>query len=355
MSKILYAASSASHLYAFHQPYIKALRTAGHTVLTMAYGDGVDFDIPLDKKMLSPRNLRAIGKIRKILKAESFDLVILNTSLMAFLVRLALGRARPRVVNVVHGYLFPEKPVGLKARGRAALLLSAERILRKRTDAILTMNEEDLEIARANDLAPSVIQTLGMGVPERTARVPREEIRREYGAEDKLVLAFVGELSKRKNQSFLINALAKIRARGVDACLWLAGEGALRKRLEKRASALGCEREVVFLGKRCDVSDIMRAADVYVSAAAGEGLPFNIVEALASGCRVIASDVKGHRDILSGGAGELFSLSDEEKFISLVLSGERAPEEKISSAANRFSYENVFDSTLSALISAGNL
>jgi hypothetical protein len=52
MSKILYAASTASHIKSFHLDYIEALRRDGHEVLTMAKGDGVDFDIPFEKRII---------------------------------------------------------------------------------------------------------------------------------------------------------------------------------------------------------------------------------------------------------------------------------------------------------------
>ena len=116
-SKILYAASTASHLRRFHKPYIDAL-SADATVLTMANGEGVDLCVPFAKSFFSLSNFKCVFQIRKILKRERFDRVILNTSLTAFLVRAAmLGmRNRPYVLNVVHGYLFPKEGKGFKNR-----------------------------------------------------------------------------------------------------------------------------------------------------------------------------------------------------------------------------------------------
>ena len=355
MSKIFYAASTASHLTAFHEPYINALRSEGHTVMTAASGDGVDFSLPLDKRMLSLKNLRAALSLRRIIKKEKFDLLILNTSLMAFWTRLALGKSRPRVVNVVHGYLFPEKPVGLKAKVRAAILLAAERMLKKRTDAILTMNAEDFRIANRYSLAESIANTLGMGIPRLEVANRRDEIRREHGCENKLVLLFVGELSKRKDQSFLIEALPKIKDRGIDVSLWLVGDGNELSALKKQAKRLGCEGDVIFFGSRRDARDIMAASDVYVSSSKSEGLPFNIVEALMAGCKVVASDVKGHRDVLADGAGALYAPTDEEAFVSLVLDKDSRLEDKALLAVDKFSLESVFDGTMASLREAGKI
>ena len=116
MSKILYTASTMSHINNFHLDYINALRSEGHTVLTMARGEGADFNIPFEKKLLSPKNTRCRKEIKRILENEKFDIVILNTTLSAFHIRLAMPRRRPRVLNIVHGYLFRKIQAFLKER-----------------------------------------------------------------------------------------------------------------------------------------------------------------------------------------------------------------------------------------------
>ena len=89
--KVLYAAATAQHLSRFHVPYIEALR-AEYDVLTMASGEGVDLPVPIKRSVFSPSNLRAVREIRRILKQEKFDAAILNTSLAAFLIRVAMTR-----------------------------------------------------------------------------------------------------------------------------------------------------------------------------------------------------------------------------------------------------------------------
>ena len=89
MSKILYTASTMSHINNFHIDYIEALRKEGHTVLVMARGEGADFDIPFEKKIFSRKNTECRRNIRKILIREKFDAIILNTTLAAFHIRLA--------------------------------------------------------------------------------------------------------------------------------------------------------------------------------------------------------------------------------------------------------------------------
>ena len=103
----------------------------------------------------------------------------------------------------------------------------------------------------------------------------------------------------------------------------------------------------------------MRDCDVYVSPSESEGLPFNIVEALGCGKTVLASRVKGHTDILEGGAGYLFNLSVpeefEEKLYEIYAHGSHIPEERIYEGYRNFSDAVVFNDTYEKLLEAAEL
>ena len=361
MSKILYTASTASHLHAFHERYIKALRDEGHEVKTLAFGEGVDYNVPFEKKMLSYTNSKCRKQIRKILDTEHFDAVILNTSLAAFHIRLAMRRKnRPRTVNVVHGYLFPEFAKCFRQKTKRLLLLFAEKLLASKTDAIITMNNEDLRIAHKEGLTRGpIIHTFGMGISAPEFTKAPGEIRRENGAEGAFILAFAGELSGRKNQFFLISALPKVIERVPNAVLWLLGDGAERASLENEARTLGIGERVIFFGRRKNPSDYMRECDAYVSASRSEGLPFNIVEALSCGAAVIATRVKGHTDILESGAGFLFEPGSTEEFAEYVAGIANgtvsADRDKIRETVRLFSEQEVFDKTYKAIKEAAGI
>lgn len=318
--KILYAASSADHLRKFHTPYIEQLRNDGHTVMTMASGEGVDFNVGFVKKYFGKENKLARKEISEIVQKEKFDLIILNTSLAAYQIRRAISnKNRPRVINIVHGYLFSETEFRIKRRFKRRALILAEKFLRRKTDAVLTMNDEDMRIATKNGFALGpVIPTFGMGVPFPVFREEVGAIREKYGSEDDFIMLFAGEFSDRKNQEFLIKTLPRVKSKVPNAKLWLLGDGEKREELSKLAQALGVSDSVKFFGYVENPIDYMRDCDLYVSAAHSEGLPFNIVEALGAGKTVLASRVKGHKDILSGGFGVLFEPDDKWDFADKV-------------------------------------
>ena len=350
--RILYAASTMQHISNFHMDYIGALRGAGHTVKIMASGEGADYDIPFEKKFISLRNLRSQKEIRRILRSEHFDTIVLNTSLAAYHIRRACPlKNRPKVVNFVHGYLFSE----CVGRLKAFVLMLAERFLAGRTDDIIVMNLQDYRAAVRNNLCRDRVYFVkGMGAEVREMMFPPEEVRKRHGAEDKFILAFVGELSERKNQEFLIRAMARISVLIPGAVLWLIGGGTARAELEGLAAELGISDKVLFTGMRADACDYVRCADIYVSASRSEGMPFNVIEALGCGVTVLASNVKGHSDLIDNGTdGFLYLYNNMEDFITKVYKIQAnvlaVSPQNVRAKYEKYAKGSVFPDTLAAL------
>lgn len=353
--KILYVASTTDHLRAFHLDYITAMRSRGNDVITLANGEGADVDAPFAKRFFSKDNARARRIIKKTIIDEGIDVVLVHTTLAAFHVRLALPRKnRPRVVNVVHGYLFSSMSKAIKR----TVLLSCEKLLARRTDALVVMNEEDMKIARRNRLTRGKIYfSRGMGVKQKLPIRDAATVRRELVSDGAYVLCFVGELSGRKNQRFLIAAMPRIKELIPTAKLWLVGDGGEREELEALARRLDVANEVVFLGRRSDVGDVVNSADVYVSASKSEGLPFNVVEAMALGKPVLASCTKGQEDVIRDGTdGILFDLGNPEEYVDKLKALHdgliKLDPTEIINRSRTYTYDEVFDETLQIMMEA---
>lgn len=126
------------------------------------------------------------------------------------------------------------------------------------------------------------------------APLPREELQVPA---DALLLFNAGSLVGHKDHATLLRAFAQVMAQLPHAWLVIAGEGTLRPELEALAKELAVENRVRFLGQRGDVPAITRAADLYVSSSWSEGLGTSVLEALAAGTPVVATQ--------AGGVGEM--------------------------------------------------
>lgn len=325
--KILYIASSFGHLASFHQPYLRWFAQQGCEVHAAAGGapcalEGVSrfIPLPLEKRMFSPRNLSAAHQLRALLHREGYALISLHTSLAAFFARLALRpswKGRPVVMNTVHGYLFD----GATPLPKRQLLLSAERMTAPVTDWLLTMNRQDDSIARHYALGKQICFTHGMGIDTTHFTPPdaaqKAQARAQLGLNpDALVLVYAAEFSGRKSQATLIQAMPHLPENTV---LLLPGRGDRLEECKTLAASLGVAPRVQFPGFAQHIKDYYQAADLCVSSSRSEGLPFNVMEAMACGLPVVASDVKGHQDLVQPNiTGLLFPFGDANAFAAAI-------------------------------------
>lgn len=129
-------------------------------------------------------------------------------------------------------------------------------------------------------------------------------------------LITVGRLEHVKGQDLIIRALAA----GSDYFkeLWLVGDGAESASLHQLSSDLGVDHKVRFLGTRNDIPSLLAQADVYVAPSRSEGLPVAVLEAMASGLPVIATDIEGHREVLEG-VGWLVSPEEPLSLVQNIM------------------------------------
>ena len=281
--------------------------------------------LPIRKKLASPWNIRAVYEARKLIKAQKFDLVSTHTALASAIVRAAvlLLPRRPAVFCTVHGYLFHETD-GLKKW----FYLLVEKICAPVTNVLFVMNHEDYTIAQRHRLyRDRLCYTDGMGIDLAKFRpaAPEERIaaRRKWGiSADDFVYVYAAEFSKRKNQAFLISAFAEVAKDQPHMKLLLAGNGILLKNCKELAQRLGAEDRIRFLGFVENMRELYAACDVCVSVSLIEGIPFNVLEAMACGLPVIASDIKGHRELVK--SGMLFEKDDAESLKNRLKTSFRA-------------------------------
>lgn len=328
--KVLFIASTYSHIVNFHRPYLKRFRDEGFFVCVASGGKVMDIPeadeilhLPFQKSFTSPDNFKATLILRQKIKREGYCLLAAHTSLASFFARLALfGLAeRPFVINMAHGYLFDNQTPWLKRN----VLLAAEKITAPKTDLLLVMNDYDYETAQKYKLGQKTGLVPGVGVDfsrlDKISPDLRRAIREKYGVKDNdVLLLYAAEFSARKSQSVLIRALEYLPQ---NVFLALAGNGATRGKCEELARKLGVENRTFFLGYTPNVAQWQKAADIAVSASRSEGLPFNVIEAMHAETPVVASRVKGHTDLIDNGkSGLLYSYGDEKDLaeqITLLL------------------------------------
>jgi glycosyltransferase involved in cell wall biosynthesis len=261
--------------------------------------------IPLEsstRRMDLLADLRAARDLWHILRRERFDVLHTNTPKPGFYGRV-LGRLAgvPIVVNTVHGLYATEDDHWLKRAVVYGLEASASRF----SHAELVVSPEDLKLLHRWRISPRTRSKLvGNGVdltrfnPARFDAEARRRIRGSLGLEnDQIVVGVVGRLVAEKGYPELFEA-----ARMLDDRYAVLAIGphdpekadALPEGILNEAQAAG----VRFLGMRDDVDELHAAMDLFVLPSHREGLPLAAIEAAASGLPIIATDIRGCRQVV---------------------------------------------------------
>ncbi len=149
------------------------------------------------------------------------------------------------------------------------------------------------------------------------------------------LIGSIGKLTEQKGYPILVDAAAQVLERLPEAYFLVIGDGEMQPDLIQQAQALGVEKHVIFCGPRTDVEELLGCMDLFASSSLWEGLPTVIMEAMASGVPVVATDIPGTRDLIEGGKnGWLAPAGDPHALSEAILFAMSAPELR-TQAANR--------------------
>lgn len=163
---------------------------------------------------------------------------------------------------------------------------------------------EDVGAAIREGIRPpaSRVHVIGNGVDvaRYQGRIERSAVRTRLGiATDAPVVICVAKLHPQKGHADLLVALPTVLRSHPGTVVLLAGEGPLRDQLAASAEAMGITGNVRLLGPRDDVPELLAAADLFVLPSLWEGLPMALLEAMASGLPVVATEVSGTRQVVA--------------------------------------------------------
>jgi glycosyltransferase EpsD len=359
---ILYVSTISGTINLFLVPHITRLMDQGHTVSVacrvedpihpelLARGVKV-YPIAFQRSPFDKRNLEAYRELNRVLDEEVwFDWVHTHTPVASALVRLACrDRQDVRVLYTAHGFHFFKGA----ARKNWLTYYPVEKALSRYTDVLITMNSEDYACAADKFSAGRVVNVHGVGVDlsrfTLQAESEKERLRREYGfAPDDFILVYAAALNNRKHQTILIEAMAELVKVVPKAKLLLIGKGPNEVGYSALVKLLKLEGQVYLMGYRKDVPQLMQLADVAVSSSNQEGLPVNVMEAMAIGLPLIVSACRGNRDLVEDGRNGFLIKQDDpamyaEKLVMLYFDDKLRESMKRESAAmiQDYAVENV--------------
>ena len=177
-----------------------------------------------------------------------------------------------------------------------------------------------------------------MGVELERFRNVNPSLREELGiGDDEVVVTCVAEFTPTKNHSFLLAAWREVAKRFEHAHLLFVGDGELLEKTKAWVKRESLPR-VYFLGKREDVPAVLSASDIVVLVSKREGLPRALLEGMAAGKPLVATDVRGNRDLVEDGVnGFLVPLGDVGALVEALgrLIGSKELRERMGEESRR--------------------
>jgi glycosyltransferase involved in cell wall biosynthesis len=265
-------------------------------------------------------DLRGVARLRSLVRALRPHVVHTHTAKAGTVGRVAAllaGEARPpALVHTFHGHVL----AGYFAGARQEVFRRIERALARRTDALVAVSPEVRDqLVELGVAAPGRVEVLrlGLDLDQRVGHEPgdRERVRQELGiAAGRPVVGWVGRMAPIKRVGLLLEATAR-----VDCELVLVGDGPERAGLERRAAELGIAGRCRFAGFRKELGPYYACFDVLALSSANEGTPVTLIEGLAAGVPVVATDVGGVPDVVRHGVSGLLAPSGDAAALAGAL------------------------------------
>ena len=326
MKKVLYVTTVSRTINAFLIPHINMLLDNGYEVHCACSIDkpvdkelqrrGVKiFEVPFSRNPLGIGNIKAFIKLEELQRINDYDIVHVHTPIAAIYGRLLkLNFPSLRIIYTAHGYHF------LKGGSKLGWILyyPIEKIMAKFTDVTININKEDYEITKEKLKHKKFYLLNGVGLDlDKYKKLSSKEIqekRKEFGIKDKdFVVLMIAEINKNKNHIQLINAMDMLKDKYPNIKVLCIGDGTLKESLEKQIILRNLQNNIFMLGYRLDVNKLINISDIGMLLSRREGLPRNIMEFMACGRKVIATDIRGCRDLICDETiGTLVNVDDYE-------------------------------------------
>lgn len=300
---------------------------------------------------LAPRDIKALYHLCRLMRLYRPQIVHTHTAKAGLLGRLAARLAGVPIVihtfhgHVLHGYYSPWQNRALQCMERALACFS---------DRLVAVSERVKQDLIGYKVAgPRKISVIPLGLdlePFSTARRGRGGFRRQMGINaDAKLIGIVGRIVPIKNHALFIEAAARIAAVEPAARFVVVGDGALRGMIENQARRLDIAERIAFTGWRSDLAQIYADLDALVVTSKNEGTPLSAIEAMATGCPVVATSVGGIPDIITDRiTGRLCAPGDADgisraviELLSDSFEAARIGTNAMSAAHQRFAVERL--------------
>lgn len=261
---------------------------------------GVGTDVIYTEK---PFDLTKWGRVKELLKEKKVDLIHAHGTRAASNVLWAARSLGIPVIYTIHGWSFhPDQRTLLRK-----MRIAGESYITTRTAMNISVSKANQVLGKQNIRGfESVLVSNGIDQRKFSPSRISKDVRVELGISRETVLVlFIARFTKQKQPLAMIEAFKEARESVPGMHLLMVGDGELKAEAVQLSADLGLGDHITFQAFRQDVPDVLAAADIFVLPSLWEGLPIGLLEAMAMGKAIIASDVDGTGEVVKDGENGL--------------------------------------------------
>ena len=296
--------------------------------------------VPMIRNINLKSDIKAIFKVRKIMKKEKPDIAYLHSSKAGAIGRLALlFDFKVKILYNAHGWYFNAKISDKKKKFFAII----ERILAFKTDKIINISKSEyasaLRYKVASDKKMCIIENGIDFTKFKDSDKYKLETRKKLNIGDnQIVIGVVGRLSEQKDPMTSVKAFKKVKEEFPNTKLLFVGSGELEKNVMQYAKENNLKKDVIITGWVNDVEKYIPAFDIAILPSKWEGFGLVLIEYMACKKPIVASNVGGIKDIIQNGInGYLINIESKDELfraIKRILLERNKTEEMIQTNLN---------------------
>jgi glycosyltransferase involved in cell wall biosynthesis len=255
-------------------------------------------------------HINAVAELVRLIRAEDFQVINTHSPIGAAVGRVAawIGGV-DTIIYTVHGFYFHDD----MSRAQSVLFRATEWFLGRITDGFMFVSDEDRKTAEQTGIASvnAAVTTIynGVDLGRFEPRAPDDpaitELRKRHHLPQRVVIGAVGRIVREKGYREFLEMATQLTAEGLDATYLVVGDSLPSDRdhfgpvLRRMVADAGLSDRFVFTGMTDRVADYLALMDIFVLPSYREGFPRSVLEAMAMGLPVIASDIRGCREAVA--------------------------------------------------------
>jgi len=291
-------------------PLEEAIRKAGYHYLP----------VKTLERNISIFDFAALVSLYRIMKRHKFDIVHTHSSKTGFMGRIAARLAGvPRVFHTVHGFAIHEHQSGIV--NRVYMLL--EKFAGRFCDKVIFVNDHEREMAVAKGILPAgKVMTINNGIALESYQVKDAESylsERDY-EENPFIIGSVLRFTAQKNVYNTITAAIEVCNRNAGIQFVFIGDGEDFLVCKTLIDQANMNTRIFLTGWQSRINELLLKLDVFLLYSRWEGLSISILEAMATGLPVVASDIKGNNELVDDKNGILVDVNDTSRLVTELVS-----------------------------------